>query len=114
MAAKADIDVFYLQAALTLLSKHIANAFPKILPVVLYTIGGAVMITVVGNRQSTEDVDVSVVQLVERYGAVYPKIQEELKDMILDVWSELKKDGIEIGELWMNWSVDLVLPDGTI
>lgn len=72
------------------------------------------MITVIGNRQSTEDVDVSVVQLVERYGAVYPNIQSELKGIILEVWKELKKDGIEIGESWMNWSVDLVLPDGII
>ena len=112
--AKVDMDTLHLDLALTSLSKHIANTFPKILPVVLYTIGGAVMITVVGNRTSTEDVDVSVVQLVERYGAIYPKIQSELKEIILEVWEELDAIGIDIGKLWMNWNVDLVLPDGTI
>jgi hypothetical protein len=79
------MDTLHLHLDLTSLSKRIANAFPKISPVVLYTIGGTVMITVVGNRTLTEDIDVSVVQLVERYGAVYPKIQSDLKEIILEV-----------------------------
>lgn len=54
------------------------------MPVVLYTIDVGVKIIVVGNRISTEDVDVSVAQLVERYGAVYVEISTELEDVILE------------------------------
>ena len=109
-----EIDTVHLQLALTSLSKHISTSFPKILPLKLYTIGGALMITIIGNRISTEDVDVSIVKLIEKYGSVYPNIQSQFKEIILNVSQGLRKDGIDIGDAWMNWSVDLVLPDGPI
>lgn len=110
----AEINALSLQLALTKLSKHIGEEFPKVLPFTLYTIGGAVMITVVGNRMTTEDVDVSVVLALKRYGSVYPNIQDQLKMLVEKVWEEMERDGFPMHESWMNWAVDLVLPDGII
>jgi hypothetical protein len=110
----AEINALSLQLALTKLSKHIGDEFPKVLPFTLYTIGGAVMITVVGNRMTTEDVDVSVVLALKRYGSVYPNIQDQLKMLVEKVWEEMERDGFPMHESWMNWAVDLVLPDGII
>ena len=109
-----EIDTVHLQLALTSLSKHISTSFPKILPLKLYTIGGALMITIIGNRISTEDVDVSIVKLIEKYGSLYPNIQSQFNKIISNVSQDLRRDGVDIGEAWMNWSVDLVLPDGII
>lgn len=109
-----EINALSLQLALTKLSKHIGDEFPKILPFTLYTIGGAVMITVVGNRMTTDDVDVSLVLAQERYGSVYPNIQEQLRRLVEKVREEMEIEGVLMQQSWMNWAVDLVLPDGII
>ena len=109
-----ELDPATLQLALARLSKHITSQFPDILPLELLTIGGAVMITIIGNRNTTQDVDVSMVLACERYEHKYPQLKRDMQHLISGVYKELLADGIDIGEAWMNWSVDLVLPDGFI
>ena len=72
------------------------------------------MITVVGNRMTTDDVDVSLVLAQERYGSVYPNIQEQLRRLVEKVREEMEIEGVLMQQSWMNWAVDLVLPDGII
>ena len=49
-------------------------------------------VTIVGNRMTTDDVDVSLVLAQERYGSVYPNIQEQLKKLVEKVREEMEKD----------------------
>lgn len=109
-----DIDAVRLQLAFSRLSKYVSEIFPDVLPLELYTIGGAVIVTVIGSRMTTQDVDISIVKLHKKYGDRYPSIQAQFKSIILSVYEDLLIEGIDIGGAWMNWAVDLVLPDGTI
>jgi hypothetical protein len=109
-----DLDNAALKIALTRLSKHISNTFPNVLPLVCYTIGGATLVSVIGNRPSTHDVDVSIVLLEARYGHKYPNIHSDFEHLVMQVYNELYYEGLDIGEMWCNWTVDLVLPDGAI
>ena len=109
-----DIDAMHLQLAFSRLSKYVSTIFPDVLPLELFTIGGAVIVTVIGSRMTTQDVDISIVKLHKKYGDQYPSIQTQFKSIISSVYEDLLREGINIGGAWMNWAVDLVLPDGTI
>lgn len=107
-----DLNHAVLQIALTRLSNRISATFPKVLPLICYTIGGAAMVSVIRNRPSTQDVDISIVLLEASYKDIYPNIRSQFKDLVMEVYVELFREGLDIGELWCNWMVDLVLPDG--
>ena len=51
-----DIDAVRLQLAFSRLSNYVSETFPDILPLELFTIGGAVIVTVIGSRMTTQDV----------------------------------------------------------
>jgi len=69
--------------------------------------------TILGTRDTTHDVDVSLVMAQEHYGHVYPNVVRKIKAFAEEVYQDLFDGGIDIGHgAWLNNAMDLCLIDG--
>ena len=69
--------------------------------------------TILGTRETTHDVDVSLVMALEHYGGIYPQIVRTVKKCAQEVYDDLLEDGIDLGHgAWLNNAVDMCLIDG--
>lgn len=113
MTAEADIDAALLQLALNRLAKKIARDLPLLRPLTLYTMGGAMVTTILGTRSSTHDIDISLVMASEEYGHLYPDIVRIIKQCAEEVYDDLLEDGVDLGHgAWLNNALDMCLIDG--
>jgi len=113
MTTEAEINPAILQLAFTRLSLKTARDLPLLRPLTLYTMGGAMVTTILGTRESTHDVDVSFVIALEQYEGIYPHIVQTIKDCVDEVYDDLFEAGIDLGHgAWLNNAVDMCLIDG--
>jgi hypothetical protein len=100
-----DITSKDLRRAFDHLSAHVKTAFPTILPMEVFTVGGAMIVIVLGT--STHDVDVSGKLLEARYGGEYRNIKTTFLELCAQTFSDLKGHNVDLGsEKWLNYAVD--------
>lgn len=113
MVSDVDIDPATLQLALNRLAKKTSRDLPLLRPLTLYTMGGAMVTTILGTRASTHDVDISLIMASEEYGDMYPDIARRIKQCANEVYDDLLDDGIDLGHgAWLNNALDMCLLDG--
>jgi hypothetical protein len=113
MTAEVDIDPATLQLALNRLAKKTSLDLPLLRPLTLYTMGGAMITTILGTRATTHDIDISLVMVSEEYGHIYPDIVHTIKQCAEEVYDDLLEDGIDLGHgAWLNNALDMCLIDG--
>lgn len=109
----ADLTSADLLKAFNDLSVRVAQAFPKALPLQIYTVGGAMMVITLGSRPSTHDVDVAGGLLVGAYGHDYPDIKNQLAALCAQTYEALKGQGVDLGNAqWLNYGADWFVPNG--
>lgn len=110
MTVEADIDPAILQLAFNRLALNTSRDLPRLRPSTLCAMGGAMVTTILGTRETTHDVDVSLVMALEQYGGVYPNIVRRDKRCAQEVYEDLLEDGIDLGhDAWLNNAVDMCL-----
>jgi hypothetical protein len=111
---EADLTSTDLKLAFDRLSVHVKTAFPTILPMEVFTIGGAMVVIVLGTRQSTHDFDVSARLLQACYEAQYQNIKMTFAELCAKTFNELKAERkADLGSgKWMNYGADMFLPSG--
>ena len=95
------------------LSARVKTTFPKILPLEVFTIGGAMIVILLGTRPTTHDVDVSGKLLEARYSKEYPNIKKMFMELCGQTFTELKGENVDLGsDQWLNYAADMFLPSG--
>ena len=108
-----DITSDDFRLAFQSLSAHVRTTFPSILPLEVFTVGGAMIVIMLGARKSTHDVDVCGNLLEAQYGEQYPNIKTTFLELCGKTFAELKDQGLDLGsEKWANCAVDNYLPKG--
>ena len=108
----SDLTSDHLILAFDRLSAHVKGSFPKILPLEVFTIGGAMIVIFLGSRATTHDVDVSGKLLETCYGKEYPNIKKTFTELCAKTFAELQGK-IDLGsEQWVNYAADMFLPSG--
>src|SRR5216117_4103714 len=108
-----DITSKDLLLAFDRLSAHVKITFPTILPMEVFTVGGAMIVIVLGTRPTTHDVDVSGKLLEARYGEEYRNVKTTFLELCAQTFADLKGHNVDLGsEKWLNYAVDNYLPKG--
>ena len=69
--------------------------------------------TILGTRNTTHDVDVSLVMAQQQYGYIYPNVVRSIKLCVEEVYQDLLDGDIDIGHgAWLNNALDMCLIDG--
>jgi hypothetical protein len=108
-----DLTSLDLILAFDSLSAHVKTTFPKVLPLEVFTVGGAMIVILLGTRPTTHDVDVSGKLLEVRYSKEYPNIKKTFMELCGQTFKELKDENIDLGsDQWVNYAADMFLPSG--
>jgi hypothetical protein len=73
---ETDLTSKDLILAFNCLSAHVKTTFPKVLPLEVFTVGGAMIVILLRTRPTTHDVDVSGKLLEACYHKEYPNIEK--------------------------------------
>jgi hypothetical protein len=110
---EADLTSKHLLLAFDRLSVHVKTAFPEVLPLEVFTVGGAMIVILLGSRPTTHDVDVSGKLLDARYAKNYPNIKSRFKELCGQTFTELRDENVDLGsDQWLNYAADTFLPAG--
>ena len=111
---EADLTSADFMLAFERLSVHVKTALPMILPMEVFTVGGAMIVIILATRQSTHDFDVSAKLLQARYGEQYQNIKTTFAELCAKTFNELKAERkADLGSSkWMNYAADMFLPSG--
>ena len=108
---EVDLSAKELNLAFQHLSIHVKDTFPKVLPLEVFTVGGAMIVIILGTRPTTHDVDVSARLLEAYYATEYPDIKKILRELCATTFVELKSQNINLGnDQWLNYAADIFLP----
>lgn len=108
---EVDLSSKELNAAFGHLSIDVKDAFPNVLPLEVFTVGGAMIVITLGTRPTTHDVDVSAKLLEAQYAGQYPDIKKTFKDLCAKTFVELRSQDIDLGnDQWLNYAADMFLP----
>jgi hypothetical protein len=110
---EANLSSKDLLLAFDRLSAQVKTTFPEVLPMEVFTVGGAMIVILLGSRPTTHDVDVSGKLLEARYAKTYPNIKWKFKELCGQTWIALRDEGVDLGsDQWLNYGVDTFLPTG--
>ena len=110
---EADLTSSDLLLAFDCLSVRIKTTFPEILPLEMFTVGGAMIVILLRSRPTTHDVDISGKLLEARYTKSYPNIKSEFLELCRKTFTELRGENVDLGsEQWLNYAADTFLPAG--
>ena len=72
---EVNLSSKHLLFAFERLSTHVKITFSEILPLKVFTVGGAMVVIILGFRPTTHDIDVSSKLLEASYAKIYPNIK---------------------------------------
>ena len=110
---EADLTSNDILLAFDRLSARVQTTFPEALPLEVFTVGGAMIVILLGSRPTTHDVDVSGKLLEARYAKTYPNIKSKFKEICSQTWMALRDENVDLGsDQWLNYAADTFLPTG--